>query len=160
MLGDRLFLVGGIDKDGKYFESVMPFNLSMNAHFSLSYLFFLFLLAKQQWGKPLGGFEDFKRNFFSCVTYDDKIWVFGGKGNGYRNDLIVYEAGITANYFPSVFNASQGKWQEVDGDGKNVPPRRYGHTAVVYKRRMYVFGGYDTDGFTLNDLCSYSFSII
>jgi len=43
--------------------------------------------------------------------------------------------------------------EEPKGD---IPSPRYGHTAVVYKEMMYVFGGWDGTR-TLNDFYQYSF---
>jgi hypothetical protein len=47
------------------------------------------------------------------------------------------------------------KWQEVLGEGR--PNKRYGHSAVVYRGSMYIFGGYDDFGLKCNDLWQLDF---
>jgi hypothetical protein len=37
---------------------------------------------------------------------------------------------------------------------KQVPCPRAGHTAVIIKNHMFVFGGKDSDGMKLNDMWS------
>lgn len=39
--------------------------------------------------------------------------------------------------------------------GGKVPTKRYGHSMVVYNRRLYVFGGYDDFGYKSNELWEY-----
>jgi leucine-zipper-like transcriptional regulator 1 len=34
-----------------------------------------------------------------------------------------------------------------------IPSPRYGHSSVILGDSMFVFGGYDTDSFSCNDLC-------
>lgn len=49
-------------------------------------------------------------------------------------------------------------WPKKDTKGVKPSPR-YLHTAVVYKDRMYVFGGYETDSYAIwkNDLYEFDF---
>jgi hypothetical protein len=80
------------------------------------------------------------RNFHSAVACDSRLIIFGGKANGYANDLHSYD---TLN------NA----WSDIVTTGNRYRPSpRYGHTAVVYEQKMFVFGGYDHEGFCCNDL--------
>jgi N-acetylneuraminic acid mutarotase len=52
-----------------------------------------------------------------------------------------------------VFDTITGLWSKVDTIGnENQPTPRYGHSAVFYKHKMYIFGGYDNEGFCRNDL--------
>ena len=46
-------------------------------------------------------------------------------------------------------------WQEIFGDVR--PNKRYGHSAVVYRGSMYIFGGYDDFGLKCNDLWQLDF---
>lgn len=71
------------------------------------------------------------------------MWIWGGKSNGYMNDL--------AHYDPL-----QNAWVETLAEG-SVPSRRYGHSAVAYGDHMYIYGGYDDYGFPCNDVHAFSF---
>ncbi len=64
--------------------------------------------------------------------------MFGGKANGYRNDLHSY-------------NIQTNTWALIET--KDSPTPRYGHTSVAYSGVMYVFGGYDNQAFCSNELC-------
>lgn len=78
------------------------------------------------------------RHFHSAVFYDGSMWIFGGTSNGIHQDL-------------NVFNCSSLKWSTVTTLGV-APCPRYGHCSVVHNDIMYVFGGYDQNGFACNDL--------
>lgn len=41
-----------------------------------------------------------------------------------------------------------------------APSPRYGHTAVVFGTCMYIFGGFDKDGFACNELFEYNFGTV
>ena len=66
--------------------------------------------------------------------------MFGGKANGYRNDLHSYD--IQTN-----------TWTKIETIKSPTP--RYGHTAVAYSGIMYLFGGYDNMAFCSNELCRF-----
>jgi hypothetical protein len=38
-----------------------------------------------------------------------------------------------------------------------IPSPRYAHSAVIYGKHMYIFGGYDSDSFSCNDLFQFNF---
>lgn len=49
-------------------------------------------------------------------------------------------------------------WAQVPYAPDSSPPSpRYGHTGVVFGTNMYIFGGFDKDGFACNELFEYSF---
>jgi hypothetical protein len=45
----------------------------------------------------------------------------------------------------------QKEWKEVKTQNK-APSTRYGHTSVVWKDKMFVYGGYDNSGMICNEL--------
>ena len=72
----------------------------------------------------------------------DKILVFGGYfGPRKSNSLWIY-------------SLSDLLWQEVKPKGV-LPMERTGHSAVSYEMSMYVFGGINQEGETMNDLWKY-----
>jgi len=75
-----------------------------------------------------------------------KMFVFGGKSNGYLNDIWQYDPEGNA-------------WEEVKPrEGTSRPPvKRYGHSAVVRDDEMWVMGGFDSDSWTCGDLWSFHF---
>ena len=76
-------------------------------------------------------------------SYSEKLIIFGGLSNTPRNDLFSY-------------NYGSNEWHEVivDGTSSPNPAQRYGHSAVIYKDFMFVFGG-STGNTLLNDLHRY-----
>jgi N-acetylneuraminic acid mutarotase len=81
-----------------------------------------------------------ERNFHSAILYKQKLIIFGGKENGYLND--VHE-----------FNIQTEKWSRIiTNSNENQPTPRYGHTAVLWQDNMYVYGGYDNEGFCDNNM--------
>lgn len=52
----------------------------------------------------------------------------------------------------------QWKYNKAEG-GKIIDPRR-NHTAAIYNRHMYVYGGVDIEGKFLKDVWSFNFSKI
>jgi hypothetical protein len=79
------------------------------------------------------------RNWHSSVEFNNELYIFGGKSNGYLNDLWKYD--------PIVNVWSQIRYIQND----TVPSARYGHKCVVIKNEMYVYGGYDRNGFTCGE---------
>lgn len=70
--------------------------------------------------------------------------MFGGKNNGYRNDI-------------NIFDIKTEKWldmSEMPISGR-PPSKRYGHTSVLYNKCIYIYGGYDDSGYNTNDLYEY-----
>jgi len=75
----------------------------------------------------------------TCVNYATKeVILFGGKSNRYSNTTFV-------------FSSDTLKWKKIETKG-STPSPRYGHSAVIYNNKMYVFGGYDNEGGKCNDL--------
>jgi len=85
-----------------------------------------------------------RRNLHSAVKIGRKLYIFGGKSNGYFNDMWC-------------FHLDDLLWTKVKFLNSEVPDKRYGQTAVVYDSAIWVFGGYDSSSFTCNDLWKFEF---
>lgn len=75
--------------------------------------------------------------------------LYGGIGpNGMRRgDVVAFDFGSSAaSFIDTAFSETwpclvTKKWTTVSTTGANPPPR-WGHSAVIYEDKMYVFGGY------------------
>jgi hypothetical protein len=79
------------------------------------------------------------------VLYNDSLYIYAGKNlwNSF-NDL--WEFSLKSRKFTKIVS-------------KNAPlQHRSGHTAVVYKEYMIIFGGITSVTHERNDLLSYNFS--
>eukprot|EP01080_Neovahlkampfia_damariscottae_P008755 gene8755-703_t len=70
-----------------------------------------------------------QRNFHTSIIWKKKLIIFGGKSNGYLNDVFQY-------------SIDEGEWSQLFPIG-DIPSKRYAHSAVCHKNSMYVYGGYD-----------------
>lgn len=74
------------------------------------------------------------------VCFDNKLWLLGGSSvysNNFSNRICTYDT-------------KSGHWN----DQKVAWNFRMGHAAVVFKNRLYILGGIDVNGNTLNDVWS------
>lgn len=112
---------------------------------------FAFVFETRDWSAVAFSSTSFSpgpRHFHSSVLYRDKLYIFGGKSNGYLSDLWS-------------FDFATKSWQELDGHHSktaNKPIARFGHTAVCYEDQMIVFGGYDQHGFCCEDVPLWDFN--
>jgi len=77
--------------------------------------------------------------------YEKKLYVFGG--------ILVKPA---SNDF-YVFDFDNKKWAIVVAHG-TPPSPRCGHSAIVYDRKMWIFGGHDNNKHPFNDLFFFDFA--
>ena len=77
--------------------------------------------------------RDFYRSNHTLVTYGKKLIAFGGKdeASNFRNTVGVYSVGRKA------------EWRQSDPKGKLTIDPRANHTAIVFKNKMYVYGGHN-----------------
>lgn len=76
------------------------------------------------------------------LTKENKIYLFGGSD---RTGSLLQDM--------QHYHISSNSWSKIDVDGEKAPVARYGHTAtLVNDRYIYVFGGSDDKGNSLNDL--------
>lgn len=82
------------------------------------------------------------RTNHSMVTYNDKLYLFGGT-NGFQwfNDVWCYDPAIN-------------QWSQLDCIGY-IPVPREGHAAALVDDVMYVFGGRTEEGADLGDLAAF-----
>jgi hypothetical protein len=80
------------------------------------------------------------------VFYGGFFYVFGGKSNGYHNDLWQY-------------HVYQNNWKMVKPiSGQSKLFARFGQSAVLWQGALYVFGGYDQHGFCCDGLHAFQFA--
>jgi N-acetylneuraminic acid mutarotase len=87
--------------------------------------------------------------FHSACTSNasNKILLFGGKRNGYSNQMIYFD--------------KQHWIVPMEANAKSyAPSARYGHRAVLYKDIMHILGGYDKNGMVDNVLYRRDFDSI
>jgi hypothetical protein len=75
----------------------------------------------------------YPRAYHSSVVFNGKMWILGGSGAFYFNDVLSSDNG--------------GDWEIVSG--QNITPwsGRYGHTSVVFDNKIWVIGGVDDSDF-------------
>ena len=84
----------------------------------------------------------YARHFHSSFFYQQELYIFGGKSNGYHNDL-------------RKFNLESKKWTHIKVSA--APLARYGQTCQVFENELYLYGGYDQHGFPSKDLHKFNF---
>ena len=112
-------------------------------------------------GKAAGK-QPFPRSYHTASELNGKIYIFGGKEDGAPSDSTLYILNTGLWLFSNVnckinpntiYSAGLKSWNIPKTTG--VPPSpRYGHTANMVDKKMYVFGGHGdkklNDHFVLN----------
>ena len=90
-----------------------------------------------RWEKVSGATDFDPRRGHAVVTFKDKLWVIGGYGENekYYNDIWCSSDGASWRRIVTAFSENSG-----------FSPRR-GHSAVVYKNKLWIFGGYGGTGY-------------
>ncbi|KAI6047790.1 hypothetical protein EDC04DRAFT_22546 [Pisolithus marmoratus] len=133
MVGTKFFVFGG-QVDGEFLNDLWSFDLNT-------------LRSQTQWElcQPAGSEKPAPRTGHVCVTYGDRIIVFGGTDGQYHyNDTWAYD--ITSR-----------RWSELQCIGF-IPSPREGHAAAVVDDVIYIFGGRGVDGKDLGDLAAFKLS--
>eukprot|EP01080_Neovahlkampfia_damariscottae_P008181 gene8181-9_t len=132
---------------------------------------FLYNFKTKEWKllKCTGDIPTYRQES-SCCVYNDNLYIFGGwdisctndlyildlKKLRYKHSAVIYKHsmyifggrdnhGFQLNDFLE-FNIKKQLWIKIGGESKgndNIPAKLSGHTAIVYKSSMYVFGGID-----------------
>ncbi|KAK7109648.1 hypothetical protein V1264_013652 [Littorina saxatilis] len=84
---------------------------------------------REVWIEP-GEAQPLCRRDHSAVVYNNLMYVYGG---------FVDSAG--ANQEMWAFSIDEEEWTELTTLGRNLPGRRYGHSAVVADNAMWLYGG-------------------
>jgi hypothetical protein len=103
---NHLVYYGGCNKNGNSLDDMFFYDLRQSK----------FLEIEND--KGIGG-----RSFHSAVMFGGRMYVFGGRANGYRSDLWS-------------FSFSRRHWSLVKPKSNIAPTARYGHTATIYGGAM------------------------
>ncbi|OJA16234.1 hypothetical protein AZE42_00038 [Rhizopogon vesiculosus] len=133
MVGTKFFVFGG-QVDGEFLNDLWAFDLNT-------------LRTQTAWElcQPVGSARPAHRTGHACVTYQDRIIVFGGTDGQYHyNDTWSYDTNSRI-------------WTELQCIGF-IPSPREGHAAAVVDDVIYIFGGRGVDGKDLGDLAAFKMS--
>ncbi|EGO04494.1 hypothetical protein SERLA73DRAFT_82409 [Serpula lacrymans var. lacrymans S7.3] len=134
MVGTKFFVFGG-QVDGEFLNDLWAFDLNS-------------LRTRAAWElfEPIPGSErPAQRTGHACITFGDRIIVFGGTDGQYHyNDTWS-------------FDASTRRWTELQCIGF-IPSPREGHAAALVDDVIYIFGGRGVDGKDLGDLAAFKMS--
>ncbi|KAF7320266.1 Cell polarity protein [Mycena kentingensis (nom. inval.)] len=133
MAGSKFFVFGG-QVDGEFLCDLWSFDLNS-------------LRTKATWElvEPASSDKPAQRTGHICVTYENKILVFGGTDGQYHyNDTWA-------------FDLTTRKWSELQCIGF-IPSPREGHAAALVDDVIYIFGGRGVDGKDLSDLAAFKIS--
>ena len=73
--------------------------------------------------------------------------VFGGFEDNYRVNTL------------QIYNFEESRWSFPENDiGDPVPEARAGHSSVIYKNKLYIFGGTNKDNIRIADIWVYNLS--
>ena len=93
--------------------------------------------------KKINGFKPNSRVDFSITKFGNKIYLFGGVSSKIYNELWTY-------------NIDTNKWDKIIYDEKEEPIPRKGHTSVLIKNTIFIFGGESPKDATYEDLVTYN----
>ncbi|KAG1744290.1 kinase-like domain-containing protein [Suillus lakei] len=132
MVGTKFFVFGG-QVDSEFLNDLWSFDLNT-------------LLTRVAWERqPVGAARPTHRTGHACITYQDRIIVFGGTDGHYLyNDTWS-------------FDTNTNTWSELQCIG-SIPSPREGHAAAVVDDIIYIFGGRGVDGKDIGDLAAFKMS--
>ncbi|KAI1824382.1 hypothetical protein F4861DRAFT_506640 [Xylaria intraflava] len=141
IVGSKIYIFGG-QVEGYFMNDLSAFDLNQlqmpNNRWEI-------LTENAESGMtPIGKVPPARTNH-SMVTYNDKMYLFGGT-NGFQwfNDVWCYDP-------------SNNKWTQLDCIGY-IPSPREGHSAALVDDVMYIFGGRTEEGADLGDLAAFRIS--
>ncbi|KAL9648567.1 hypothetical protein ABK040_012226 [Willaertia magna] len=89
-----------------------------------------------------------ERNFHSSVIYENELILFGGKSNGYFNDMY------------SLNLIEKDEWKKIEYNNNkmtsDIPTPRFGQTMCVYNDCLYLFGGFTNQSEVSNELFQFN----
>ncbi|CAK7198773.1 Negative regulator of mitotic exit [Sporothrix eucalyptigena] len=141
ILGSKIYIFGG-QVEGYFMNDLAAFDLNQlqmpNNRWEI-------LIPNSDNGGPPQGKIPPARTNHSVVSYNDKMYLFGGT-NGFQwfNDVWCYDPATNS-------------WTQQDCIGY-IPVEREGHAAALVDDVMYIFGGRTEDGADLGDLAAFRIS--
>ncbi|KAK2032943.1 kelch domain-containing protein [Colletotrichum zoysiae] len=138
ILGSKIYIFGG-QIEGYFMNDLAAFDLNQlqmpNNRWEM-------LIQNTDSGGPAVGKIPAARTNHSVVTFNDKMYLFGGT-NGYQwfNDVWSYDP-------------ATNEWSQLDCIGY-IPVPREGHAAAIVDDVMYIFGGRTEEGVDLGDLAAF-----
>ncbi|KAH8762979.1 hypothetical protein BGZ57DRAFT_768903 [Hyaloscypha finlandica] len=141
ILGSKIYVFGG-QVEGYFMNDLVAFDLNQLQNPTNRWE--MLIQNSDEGGPPQGQIPPARTNH-SIVTFNDKLYLFGGT-NGFQwfNDVWCYDP---------VPNA----WMALDCIGY-IPAPREGHAAAIVDDVMYVFGGRTEEGADLGDLAAFRIS--
>lgn len=140
--GGSLFVYGGFDVEDNVLDDLWEYHIEVNT-WSLalsspgSPTAFASLEAVRRGSVPVARAEH------TAITHGNRMIIFGGyDGKKKLNDTYVYD-----------FETKQ--WSRPSAADHNSPSRRCKHSAVMYKKKMFITGGFqykDGDNYALTDM--------
>ena len=108
-----------------------------------------------------------RRGYHSSFVYDNRLFVYGGKDIqiGYMDNIWAIDLKDIREFVRGQTEYSPNpQWEPIKISGNVKPPALSNHSSVVYKSKMYLFGGSskeceNVDMFTL-DLQLYKWQIV
>ncbi|KAJ6604468.1 hypothetical protein DFH09DRAFT_1018615 [Mycena vulgaris] len=134
MAAGSKFIVFGGQVDGEFLNDLWSFDLNS-------------LRTRATWElcEPVTPERPAQRTGHACITFENRIIVFGGTDGQYHyNDTWA-------------FDLTTRKWSELQCIGF-IPSPREGHAAALVDDVIYVFGGRGVDGKDLSDLAAFKIS--
>ncbi|KAI1779294.1 hypothetical protein F4818DRAFT_246167 [Hypoxylon cercidicola] len=138
IVGSKIYIFGG-QVEGYFMNDLAAFDLNQlqmpNNRWEI-------LTENSETGGALQGKVPPARTNHSMITYNDKMYLFGGT-NGFQwfNDVWCYDPAAST-------------WTQLDCIGY-IPVPREGHAASLVDDVMYVFGGRTEEGVDLGDLAAF-----
>ncbi|KAH7333205.1 hypothetical protein BKA65DRAFT_403806 [Rhexocercosporidium sp. MPI-PUGE-AT-0058] len=138
ILGSKIYVFGG-QVEGYFMNDLVAFDL--NQLQVPTNRWEMLIRNSEEGGPPQGQIPPARTNH-SVVTYNEKLYLFGGT-NGFQwfNDVWCYDP------VPNT-------WVSLDCIGY-IPAPREGHAAAIVDDVMYIFGGRTEEGADLGDLAAF-----
>ncbi|KAI1125619.1 hypothetical protein F5Y10DRAFT_267937 [Nemania abortiva] len=141
IVGSKIYIFGG-QVEGYFMNDLSAFDLNQlqmpNNRWEL-------LIDNSENSVTPAGKVPPARTNHSMITYNDKLYLFGGT-NGFQwfNDVWCYDP-------------PTNQWTQLDCIGY-IPSAREGHSAALIEDVMYIFGGRTEEGADLGDLAAFRIS--
>ena len=119
------------------------------------FIFINLFLASKRWAKPevTGEAPRTGRHGHTACAYKNSIIIFGGQ-HQFNPTLNYRECLNDVRKFTPIAN----EWEHIRCSGRAIEAR-WNHAAVIYENKMFVYGGVNSEGKKLIDVCVLSFSM-